>query len=99
MKYINKEGDELWYTVGYLQFFSDGNISYNHDEEIEGFPFVTSDDTILGSLEITSLGVVDSSKLVEELGSKESATLGVSKWSNKGIPEGATLGTNLGNYE
>ena len=65
----------------------------------EGFPFGTSDYKILGSIEITPLGVVDSSKLVEELGSKESATLSVCDWENKGIPEGAIIGTDLGNYE
>ena len=99
MKYINKEGDELWDTVGYIHFISEGNIQYNYDEKTEGFPSVTYDDTILGSLEITSLGVVDYYELVEELGSKEAATLGVSEWANKSIPGCAILGTNLGNYE
>ena len=47
---------------------------------------------MLVSLEITSLGVVDSSKLVEELGSKESATLGVSEWVLVGITEGKIIG-------
>ena len=72
---------------------------YNYDEKTEGFPFGTSDYKILGSIEITPLGVVDYSKLVEELGSKESATLSVCDWENKGIPEGAIIGTDLGNYE
>ena len=46
---------------------------------IEGFPFVTYHDTILRSFKITLLGVVNYSKLVEELDSMEAATLGVSK--------------------
>ena len=63
--------------VIFTSFLTEINL-YNYDENTEGFLFGTSDDAILGSLEITPLGVVDSSKLVEELCSKETATLGVS---------------------
>ena len=45
------------------------------------------------------IGVADDSKIGEELGYKEDETLGISEWSNKGIPEGAIIGTNLGSYE
>ena len=44
------------------------------------------------------LGVADSSKLGGERGFKETSSLGVPEWSEKGIPEVSILGTNLGNY-
>ena len=72
---------------------------YSYDEKTEGFPFVIYDDTTLVFLEINQIGVVDSSKRLEELGSKEAATLGISDWANKVISEGAIIGTNLGIYK
>ena len=61
---INKEYDKQWATVVSPDKKCLWIKNNNSDGKTEGYSFVTSDDTILGSLGTTSLGVVHSYKLV-----------------------------------
>ena len=88
MKDNIKVGDKPWTTVSYIEW-KRGRIK----EEIfyrntKCFPLVTSDSKLLGSLDITMIGVADYYKVGEELGFKEVTLLGVSELSVEGNTEG-----------
>ena len=91
----NKEGDALWTAVKYNDLIFDGKILENSYTHIEVFSIGKSNNTKLGSPDRNPLGVDDYSKLVEELGSKEAAKLGVYDWDNEGIPKGTIFGIVL----
>ena len=65
--------------MGSLDSNYDRTMLGNSDGKTEFFPVETSENIMLGSFDSTTLGVAGSSKLGEELVSKEAATLGVSE--------------------
>ena len=78
MIYINKEGDELWATVGSSDKQSLCIKNNNSDGNTEGYPFGTSDYAKLGYCYRKMIGVTDYSKIGDEIGHKEAASIGVS---------------------
>ena len=85
----------LWTTVSYYEYVSDGirvdSLNWNSGGNI--LVIIDSFNIILS--ENIMLGVADYSKLGEELGCKEVASLGVSEWWVEGTTEDNILVTNV----